>query len=339
MSDSPPMTNASAGDPTTAAVPRSTDWALVDAPSSTPRSVSTQLVTEARRPIRLRRNRNHVLSSLDAGGTMLQRRGRDLLVGSSLLLLPVVALNLWATTVAFDRAGSTTLTAFGGDNVGTGIEDVAAMLAVVCASFAAAVVGCFASAVLMSERFGAPVGLWPALGSTMRRLPAVLVAWAIGHLWVPFFATWALASPSDNFAGRLVVVIPIGAIFSVATLYVIPVMVAEGAGPLRSLQRSWRLARTRAGVSFGFVCSSALLGSLLFAGITFLPALAESGGFITFGSYTWLAQGVTGQLAVIVVMPLVALATGEMYLAVRLDAEGMDIALDADAAFGRRDAS
>jgi hypothetical protein len=267
---------------------------------------------------------------------MLQRRGRDLLVGSALLLLPVVALNLWATTLAFDRAGSTTLTAFGGDDVGTGIDDVAAVLAVVCASFAAAAVGCFASAVLFSERFGAPLGLWPALRSTVGRLPVVLVAWAIGHLWVPFFATWALASRSDDVVGRLFVVIPIGALFSTATLYVIPVMVAERAGPLRSLNRSWRLVRTRSAASFGFVCSSALLGSLLFAGITFLPALAESGGFITFGSYTWLAQGITGQLAVIVVVPLVALATAEMYLAVRLDAEGLDIVLDADAAFGQR---
>ncbi len=270
---------------------------------------------------------------------MLQRRGRDLLVGSSLLLLPVVAFNLWVTTVAFDRGGSITLTAFGGDDVGTGVDDVAAILAVVCASFAAAAVGCFASAVQISERFGVAVGLGSALHSTVRRLPAVLVAWAIGHLWVPFFATWALASRSDDVVGRLVVVLPVGALFSAATLYAIPVMVAERTGPLRALQRSWRLTRMRSGASFGFVLSSALLGSLLFAGITFLPALAESGGFITFGSYTWLAQGITAQLAVIVVVPLVALATGEMYLAVRLDAEGLDIALDADAAFGQRNPS
>lgn len=270
---------------------------------------------------------------------MLQRRGRDFLVGSSLLLLPVVALNLWATAVAFDRGGSTTLTAFGGDDVGTGIDDVAAVLAVVCASFAAAAVGCFAATVLVSDRFGAPVGLWLALRSVVRRLPAVLVAWVIGHFWVPFFATWALASRSGGVGGRLLVVLPIGALLSATTLYTIPVMVAERTGPLRSLKRSWRLARMRSVASFGFVGASSLLGSLLFAGISFLPALAESGGFITFGSYMWLAQGITGQLAVIIVVPLVALATAEMYLAVRLDAEGLDIALHADAAFGQRDAS
>jgi hypothetical protein len=334
MFDFPPTTNTSAGDPTSASVPQPTAWAQVDAPAATPRSVAAQSTIAAPRPIQLRRSRNHVLSSLDDGGKMLQRRGRDLLVGSSLLLLPVVALNLWATTLAFDRGGSTTLTAFGGDDVGTGIDDVAAVLAVVCASFAAAVIGCFTSAVLFSERFGAPVGLWPAIQSTVRRLPVVFVAWAIGHLWVPFFATWALASRSDDVVGRLFVVIPIGALFSTATLYAIPVMVAERTGPLRALQRSWRLVRTRSVASLGFICSSALLGSLLFAGITFLPALVESGGFVTFGSYTWLAQGITGQLGVIVVVPLVALATAEMYLAVRLDAEGLDIALDADAAFG-----
>lgn len=115
MSDSSPKTNAAPGGQTTTEVPRSTAWAEVDAPPAAPRSVAAHSVTAARRPTQLRRSRNHVLSALDGGGKMLQRRGRDLLVGSSLLLLPVVALNLWATTVAFDRGGSTTLTASGGD--------------------------------------------------------------------------------------------------------------------------------------------------------------------------------------------------------------------------------
>lgn len=253
-----------------------------------------------------------------------------------MLLVPVVALNAWATAQAFDRSGATTLTAFGGDAVGTGIEDVAAVMAVVFASCSAAVVGFFAATVLIGERFGAPVGLWSALRLTIRRLPAVLVAWTIGHAWLPFLATWALSSPSADFGGRLVLIVPLAGLMSTFTLLTVPAMVAESAGPIRALRRSTRLTRGRFGPAFAFVFSSTVIGSLLLAGIGFLPALAEVTGFITFGGYTWLAQGLATQLGVIVVVPLIALGTAQMYLTVRLDAEGMDITMDADAAFGPR---
>ena len=39
----------------------------------------------------------------------------------------------------------------------------------------------------------------------------------------------------------------------------------------------------------------------------------------------------------IIVVPLIALATAQMYLEVRLDAEGMDLTIDAEAAFGPRE--
>ena len=268
---------------------------------------------------------------------MLQRHGRDVLVGSSMLLLPVVALNLWATSQAFDRTGATTLTAFGGDDVGTGLEDVAAMLAVVCASLAAAVVGCFCSIVLLADRFGHPAGLRPALAGTMRRLPTVLVAWAIGHAWVPFLATWSLSSTSGDTSGRVFLGIPVALFFTTATLLTVPAIVGERLGPVAALRRSWRLSRLRTGSALGFVCTSFIVGGLLLTGITYLPTLAEVSGFLTFGDYRWLAQGVASQLGVIIVVPLIALATAHLYLLLRVDAEGLDIVIDADAAFGPPD--
>lgn len=313
-------------------------WARLDTPAVTPRPAATPGAAPTRR-LRLRRNRTHILSALDGGGTILQRRARDVLVGSSLLLLPLVALNLWATSLAFDRTGSTTLTAFGGDDVGTGIEDVAALLVVVLASFAAALVGYLAATILITDRFGRTVTLRAALGATVRRLPVLVVAWALGHFWVPFFATWSLSSPSGDTGGRLTLVAMAAAFLASATLLVVPVMAAEHLGPWKALRRAWRLARLRFGSVLGFVLGSSAVGGLLFAGIAYLPALAELAGFVTFGDFGWLAQGIAAQLAVIIVVPLVALATAQLYLEVRLDAEGMDIVLDADVAFGRRVAS
>lgn len=267
---------------------------------------------------------------------MLQRQARDLLVGSSLLLLPVVAINLWATTQVVDGSGSFALTAFGGDAVGTGIEEVAAVLAVVCASLAAAVVGLFAATILIADRFGQPTTLRAALRSTLRRLPAVLVAWLLSHVWVPLFALWALSGRAEQVGGRLFLAAMLGAVFTSITLFVVPVLVAEGRGPFAGLRRSWRLFRMASGTALGFVLVSSLLGSLLLAGIAAVPALLQTGGFITFGDYLWLAQGITGQLGVIIVVPLIALATAYLYVLVRLDVEGLDIVIDADRAFGRR---
>lgn len=314
------------------------EWERLDVVAATPRRTVARSTLDAAGPrLRLRRSKSLVLSALDAGGTVLQQRSRDLLVGSALLLIPVVILNLWATAQVFDRTGATTLTAFGGDDVGTGVEDVAAVLAVVSAGLAAAVVGSLASIVLLGERFGAPVGLRPALGAVLRRFPTVLVAWAVGHVWVPFAATWGLASPSGAVASRLFVVMPIAACFATATLFVVPVIIGERVGPVAAITRSWRLVRLRLGSVFGFVCAATLVGALLLAGIAYLPTLAEAGGFITFGDHLWLAQGLSSQLGTIVVVPLIALATAQLYVLVRLDAEGLDLVLDAEVAFGPAD--
>jgi len=83
------------------------------------------------------------------------------------------------------------------------------------------------------------------------------------------------------------------------------------------------------------VVASTVLGGLLLVGVASIPVLLEWTGFVTFGEYTWLATAIAAQLGVIITVPLIALATAQMYIEVRLDAEGMDLALDADAAFGR----
>ncbi len=79
-----------------------------------------------------------------------------------------------------------------------------------------------------------------------------------------------------------------------------------------------------------------MLAGAFFLGLATLAPLLEVTGFITFGGAAWLVQGVLVQIGVLVVVPLVALATAQMYLEVRLDAEGLDLVIDADAAFGVR---
>ena len=51
-------------------------------------------------------------------------------------------------------------------------------------------------------------------------------------------------------------------------------------------------------------------------------------------SVTPIVQGVMLQLVVLIVVPLIALATAQVYVEVRVVGEGLDLVIDADAAFG-----
>ena len=126
-----------------------------------------------------------MLAALDGGGDVLQRRGRDVLVGAVLLITPLVALNLWSTVLAFDRldGDAPLLPGFDGDAT-TGIEEVAALLALLLASLTAAVVGVFAAAILVGDRFGNDVGLRQGIWTTVRLLPVAVTAWVLGHWWL-----------------------------------------------------------------------------------------------------------------------------------------------------------
>jgi hypothetical protein len=96
------------------------------------------------------------------------------------------------------------------------------------------------------------------------------------------------------------------------------------------------LARSRFGAAFAFVLACGLLGGLLFLFIAQLPALLEQTGLVTFGSFGGVVQGITTQIALLVVIPLSALATAQWYLQVRVVSEGIDLSMAADRAFGAR---
>lgn len=287
------------------------------------------------RPLRMRRSRNPVIAALDGGGEIFQRRGRDVLVGAAALIAPMVVLNLWATVAAVDRldAGGPAVPGFG-DDASTGIEELVTLVAVVFASLTAAVVGIFATTIVIGERFGRRARLAGALTSAVRAAPVAVVAWALSHWWLVLADAFVVGGGSEAFGGRLFLAAMVALFVTPLVLYVGPVIVAERAGPWRAVRRSMRLAKLRYGAALGFVAASATLGGLLMAGVASLPALLEATGMITFGGYAWLANGIAVQIAIVVVVPLVALSTAQMYLEVRLDAEGMDLMLEADVAFG-----
>ncbi len=317
------------------------DWERLDVVAATPATIASAGASSpgsARRgrPFRLKRSRGPVLAALDGGGTVFQRRLRDVMIGATVILVPAVALNVWVTILGFDRLdpNDSALPSFLGDDTGSGIEDVAVWLAAVFASFVTAVVGYFAAQILLGDRFRKPVTLSRALARTARRLPSILAAWGLTHWWFPLMALIVVTAQPDVVWLWILLFTVVCWFSAAATLLVVPAMVGERLGPLAAAKRSWRLARLRYGVCVVFVLLATFLAVLLGIGIGTLVPLLEATGFVTLGDATPIVQGVMAQLVVLVVVPLIALATAQVYVEVRVAGEGLDLVIDADAAFG-----
>jgi hypothetical protein len=289
--------------------------------------------------MQLRRHQRPVLGPLDAAAATLQQHAREALLGPALLLLPVAILNVVVSHLVYDEFSSfdeatVSLPEFvGGVDSATGVETVLAAVGVLTGSLAVALAGGYLTVLVLRRASGLPVTIGTCARGLLRRLPGLAVAWAVGHSWM-ILGSLALVRLSSEAAPLLVIVVPAALLLVTCTLLVSPTIVAERAGPLRGLRRALRLARTRFGSMVAFVVLSAMLGAGLRFALTSLPQLVEQTGFITFGTWTWLVEGVAGQMAPLVVVPWIALATAHLYLQVRMDAEGLDLLLESERSFG-----
>jgi hypothetical protein len=132
----------------------------------------------------------------------------------------------------------------------------------------------------------------------------------------------------------LVLLVPAGALAAAFVVVVSPVVMIERRGALVGVRRAVRLAGARFGACLGFVAAAGFVGLALRFGITLLPRLAEATGLVRLGSWGGILEGLAGQLAQLLTIPLIALATVAFYLQLRVHAEGMDLVLAADRAFG-----
>jgi hypothetical protein len=290
--------------------------------------------------MRLHRHQRPVLGALDAAAATLQQNAREVLLGPALLLVPVAVLNVVVSDLVYDDFSSfdetvVSLPEFvGGVDSATGAETLLAFIAILTGSMAVALAGGYLTVLVLRRANGLPVTIGTCLRGTVRRLPALLVAWAIGHSWMVLASLGLVRLSAGDLAPFIVVVVPAVLFMVTFTALVSPAIVAERLGSLRALRRAFRLARTRLGAVLSFVIVSALLGGGLRAAITWMPQLVEQAGIATFGGSTWLVEGIAGQLAPLVVIPWIALASATLYLQIRMDAEGLDLIVESDRVFG-----
>ena len=292
------------------------------------------------RPWRLRRQPRPVLGSLDAAGVLVQRHAREFVVGSAWILLPGIAIGLVATTLAFDRYQSLKGAAIsvpellGGQQAATGVEELLWYVGLAIASLAACIVGGFVATLVVQHSRDQPLSVGAAYRALVARVPALAFAWLLGHAWFPLVLVLLGNVAGTGFVVLAVLASPLVVVAVTFTLLAAPSIVVEGLGPIGGLRRAWRLARTRFGLLFGFVCASVIIGLLVQYGIAYLPRLLQATGLVSFGRFGWLIEGMAGQLGRLVSTPLIATATALVYLEVRMTAEGMDLVVEADRAFG-----
>lgn len=292
---------------------------------------ATQASRSSTRPTsRLRRSDHLVVGTIDVAAHVFQRRARHIVLGSAVLMVPMVALHLLLTVLAFDSYQD--FDSFLGDRGYVGVETSLVLLGLIAQSLSAHLIGAYTAAYLVPYQMGGDPRATECLRRVLRKVPLLTLTWALTH-WPPLLTMWwfVTIAPAEVLALSWFMV-PVLAMISAMSLVVAPVVMTENLG-VRSIGRAWRLGRNRFGATFGFVLACGVLGGMMAAFIAFLPDLAQATGFITFGSLTWLLQGVTTQLAVLIVLPFVAIATSQMYLQLRVQAEGLDIVIAAERVF------
>lgn len=311
-----------------------TSWAEIES-TVRPAGLAVNAPAAVAKPVaatRLRRTDQLVVGSIDAAAHVFQRQARHVVLGSSVLMVPMVGLHLLLTVLAFDQYQQ--FDSFLGDRGYVGVETGLVLLGLVVQSLSAHLIGAFTAAYLVPYQMGDDPRAGACLLRVARKLPLLFLTWALTH-WPTLLVMWWFVTIAPTAVLSVAwIMVPLLAMISAMSLVVAPVVMIEQLG-VRSIARAWRLARTRFGAAFGFVFACGLLGAMMAAFIAFLPQLAKSTGFITFGSFGWLVQGVTTQLAVLIVLPFVAIATAQMYLQLRVQAEGLDIAIAADRVFGK----
>jgi len=325
-------------------------WTQIEAAPAQPRSGRAALTVDghdassgSRSPraaaARLRRHSRPVLGALDAGGVALQRSAGAAILGAAAFIVPVMVINLVLTRAAFEHFSSlddsvvSVSQLITGVDAATGVETVVTYLALVASSLSVALAGAYVTLLLVRRVLGQEDRPIRCLRTVLSRLPAIVMAWAIAHSWVLLADIVAARASVRDLAPFAVFLVPAVVWMVGVTVFVMPVVVVERLGPWRGVRRALRLARARGGQVFAFSCACILVGGGLRLVVAALPRELEWTGLISFGRFGWLAEGLAAQFAQLLVVPLIGLSSASLYLQVRMDAEGLDLAVEAGRAF------
>lgn len=145
----------------------------------------------------------------------------------------------------------------------------------------------------------------------------------------PLLGSWLLVHLAEGL-GLLLCGFPA---LIVMTMFLVtaPVIGAEGLGPVAAMRRSSRLVRRRFWPVMGLTILSSIVAMLFGYALGLVPTLLAL--VVGTAGYGWLLTAASGILTALITTPIVAGITVLIYLDLRVRTEGLDLELDAAAAF------
>jgi hypothetical protein len=254
---------------------------------------------------------------LDGSFAVLRQAPATILGLTAVFIVPVYALGSWLgrgqdgldLSAVLEQSDSSFQIG------GPGVSGAAAAVLQVGPMLALVMVAAGIARLVSAWHVGHDLTLGALLTATLRRAPALLVAWVLVHL--------------------LELVSAIGIVLPLATmtwfLVTAPVIGAEGAGPIDAMRRSSRLVSRRFWNVLGLALLGFLVEQLFETAIGLLPSVVSA--LVGTGGSLWMLPAVAGILTSLVTIPVVAGITVLIYLDLRVRTEGLDLELVAIDAF------
>ncbi len=252
--------------------------------------------------------------AIDRGARLLRRRAASIIPAVAVFVVPYELVSVATLGVSSSDASQSTPW-----NLATSSSDRPAWvgwLVIALAGLTLSLVTSVVAPVAVADRMGETVGTGELLWRTLRRSPALVVAWVLVHL--------------AELAGSCTGVLWVAAM--VLFMVTVPVIALEGLGPIAAMRRSWRLVAGRFWWCLGLALLTALFTILLSYSLSVLPRVLAS----AFGGWWWVADGALSIVVGIIGLSIVAGATTFAYLDLRVRREGVDLQLEMATAFPDR---
>ena len=250
-----------------------------------------------------------VADILDGGIAVIKAAPRTMIVIAATFIIPLELVSAWVQRDSLaDRglAGAISAVTDTSRSSTSGLN-VSGFALIAAAGFVLSLVTGAIAHVLSAWYADATVEPADAIRASIRRAPALFVAWIIVHVVeVPAF---------------LLLLVPVLFVMPVF-LVVAPAIVIEHLGPWAGVRRSWRLTRVRYGAVVG--------AGLLIGIVSTLLTVALSGLGLAFSvfSFGWIIDVICRGASALITVPFVAASTTLVYLDLRIRAEGLDLELD-----------
>jgi hypothetical protein len=219
----------------------------------------------------------HTFELMKTSWRMLQK-DRELILfpimsGIGLIVMLLLFMGIGSTTGSLDRLdGATTGTQTGSEEIAPVDWAIAASM-YFCASFIVIFFNAALVAAALERLRGGDPNIKSGLQAAATHLPAIIV-WALISATIGLILQIVRGQLKGNFIGQIILSM-VGGVWAYLTFFVIPVLVAEGIGPIGAVKRSSSLFRETwgrqfaASFGFGIVYFGALLIAIVPAALLF----------------------------------------------------------------------